>query len=179
MDKLFFGHSVAGLFQKALGERLTPELRNQLRVEGVDLEKPLLPAYPASVFVKCVERVGTALFPGKTLPEVHKEMGKATVRGFAQVEVGIGMFDYLKVITAERSLQRMERNLRAAMNFASTTMKPLGDDTFEIHLNDAVGMPDFFAGLIEGGATAAGRKATVNVGRLEGEGCVLLYRPVA
>ena len=97
-DKLFFGHAVSGLFQEAIGERMTPELRAQLRDAGIDI---------------------------------------------------------------------------------SVAFHPLSPSEFELHLNDVVGIPDFFSGLVEGGAIASCRAASVNVSRLQGEGCVLLYRAQA
>jgi len=175
-DKLFFGHSVSGLFQKALGARVTPELRTRLRDTGIDLDKPLLPAYPAPVFVRCVELAGDALFPNQPRTEQLYEMGRITVQGFAQIELGSAMFDHLKVMTPERSMQRLERSLRAAMNLISVTFHPKSPTEFELQLNDVVGIPDFFRGLVEGGSSAAGRTSSVTVSRLEGEGCVLLYR---
>ncbi|MBS2032226.1 MAG: DUF2378 family protein [Deltaproteobacteria bacterium] len=175
-DKLFFGHAVSGLYQHALGNRMMPELREQLREAGLDLDKPLLPAYPAELFVRWLDVAGAALFPNRSRAEQLYEMGRVTVQGFAQIELGSAMFDHLKVMTAEKSMQRLERSLRAAMNFIAVRFHPLSPTEFELHLNDVVGIPDFFRGLVEGGSSAAGRSSSVTVSRLEGEGCVLLYR---
>lgn len=157
LTPVFFDHSVRGLFVHALGERLTPALRQQLAALGIDLEQPLLPAYPAELFRAAVELVGAALYPELPVPQVHFRMGAHALVGFQKVAVGESMFEYLKVITPERSLQRMERNLRAAMNFVELQVQQIAPTTWDLTLKDTAGMPEFFRALLEKGASAAGR----------------------
>jgi uncharacterized protein (TIGR02265 family) len=177
-EKVFFGDAVAGLYLRGLGEQVTSELRDGLRELGIDLSRPLLPAYPAATFAAGIDRVAQLLFANVARDEAHYRIGHITVRGFVQGAVGEAMFEHLKVLTPERSVQRMARNLRGAMNFIEVGWRPAGPASFELDLNNVVGMPGFFRGLVEGGSMAAGRShPSVTVVRHEPPGATLLFKP--
>ena len=174
-EKVFFGDAVAGLFLRGLGQQVTPELRSRLREAGIDLDRPLLPAYPAAVFAAGVDLMARALFPDVQSDERHYRIGLIALRGFAQGAMGEAMFEHLKLMGPERSVQRMARNLRGAMNFVEVVSRPVGPGEFELDLNDVVGMPGFFRGLIEGGSQVAGRTTRVSIVRVEPPGCTLRF----
>jgi uncharacterized protein (TIGR02265 family) len=176
-EQVFFDDAVAGLFVRGLGERLTPRLRGRLRELGIDLDKQLLPAYPATTFRAGVEAAGEELFPDGTLAERHYQVGCIALEGFQRGALGSSMFEHLKVISPERSVKRMEKNLRGAMNFIEVSYRAVSATEFELALDDVVGMPDFFRALIERGSAAAGRSGTqVSLKPGEGKGCVLVFK---
>jgi hypothetical protein len=60
-ERLVFTPAMEALFVRALGRMVTPDLVSSLRELGIDLEKPLLPAYPFSQWVRALELSAAAL----------------------------------------------------------------------------------------------------------------------
>lgn len=51
-DHLVFSHVIDSFFHQVLGERLTPALKVKIKAAGIDLSKPLDPAYKVAVCSK-------------------------------------------------------------------------------------------------------------------------------
>ena len=56
-----FDHVVEGMFHRTLGKRLTPVGRAKLKEAGLDLEKPLRPAYPMNDYFHFLEIAALAI----------------------------------------------------------------------------------------------------------------------
>ena len=54
-ERLMFAHAVEALFGRALRGQVTERLKARLRQAGLDLDRPLLPAYPIAVWIAALE----------------------------------------------------------------------------------------------------------------------------
>ena len=56
-ERLEFSHVVDGPFFRGLDAKSNPALMSKIKAVGIDLSRPLEPAYPAELVAKCIERM--------------------------------------------------------------------------------------------------------------------------
>lgn len=168
-ERLWFDAAIEGLWRKALGPRITPQLRAAMRAEGIDLDK-LLPGYPAPVVARCIALTAATLFPGRPPDDAQREIGRLFLLGYEQTLIGRAVIQVLKLIGPRRSLERMQTNFRS-VNYVKTKFTALGPTRAEVWFNEVDGIPGYFAGIIEqGGAFAGAKDVTVTWAARDG-GC--------
>src|SRR5271168_4528786 len=91
-ERLVFSPSVEALLIRGVGERMTPGLADQLRALGIDLGKPLLPAYRSDTWQQAVDLIAKELYPGEPMGEAQRRLGESTVVGWEHTLVGKAMF---------------------------------------------------------------------------------------
>jgi uncharacterized protein (TIGR02265 family) len=156
-EKLWFSHTVEGLFTRGLGERLTPEHRAMLKEHGIDLEK-LKPAYPIDDILAVCRKLTPSLWPGLSEFDAHVQLGVAFMRGYAQTLLGTAMVQVMKLIGPKRTLQRMQTNFRSGGNYIETRFTERSPRDIELWINDTGSMPGLYVGIIEEGARMVGTK---------------------
>ena len=159
-ERLWFHNTVESVFLKALGERLTPPLREQLRVLGIDFKRPQ-PAYPADMVEQGVELVCVQLYPSLARAAAHLELGTLFMRSYTQTLIGKAMVGTMRVIGMRRTLERMQRNFSTGGNYMQCTCKHLGPGRVELWINDTAGLPTFWAGVVGEGARLIGVPANI------------------
>src|SRR6218665_3706510 len=87
MDKLWFHDAVESLFSKGLKERVTPELKAQVR-PFIDLDRPLLPAYSAQAVESALRIVGAKLHPELSETERLFKLGPLAYAAFTETMLG-------------------------------------------------------------------------------------------
>lgn len=156
-ERLWFGHTIDGLFVRGLGARLTPELKEKLRTAGIDLNKPQ-PAWPIeAVHAGCVAILPT-LYPKLELDAAFRQLGISFMQGYAETFIGTAMVQVMKVIGPRRTLERMQKNFRSGGNFVETRFASTGPTARELWINDVSPHPEFYVGLIEEGGRMIGTK---------------------
>lgn len=150
-ERLWFQQPVEGLFLRGLGPRLTPELVQVVRAQGIELAN-LRPAYPIEQVRGSLEALAPTLFPSATREQALREFGRIFLRGYAQTFIGSAMVKLMKVIGPRRTLQRMTANFRTGSNFIETRFTSLGPTEAEVWFNDGADMPEFFAGVVDQGS---------------------------
>lgn len=163
-EQIEFSQSVEGLFIKGLGKMLTPELRSSLRAFGLDLDRPLLPGYPAADFHRCVETVARGLYPGLDRDEALRRIGHRAVSGLEEGVVGRALAAGLRLIGPRRSLQRVERIFKNNNNYQEARLLDLSESEAHVQLSFVFGMPTYYQGLFEASVSAIGaRDARVEI----------------
>ena len=171
--KLIFSSSVEALLKVAAG-RVTPTTQKELALLRIGPPHKLEPAYLAADWAKAVNLIGADLFPGQEPTKQRYEVGRATVMQFTEGFVGRAMLSAVKLFGARRSLQRMSHSLRSGANFLETRLTAIDERTQELWLNDASGVPHFYAGLLSAGASVIpGWPDRITVKSVDGESCVL------
>lgn len=158
IEKIEFSQSVEGLFIKGLGSILTPQLRQSLRDEGLDLDKPLRPGYPAADFHRWVDLVARTVFAEFDRDEAIRRVGHRAVAGLEEGLVGKALAAGLKLIGPKRSLQRVERIFKNNNNYQVATLVELTESDARVRLSDVFGMPTYYQGLFEAAVKAIGAK---------------------
>jgi uncharacterized protein (TIGR02265 family) len=152
-----FSQAVEG-FVRALGDRLDDRAKDGLKAIGLDLRKPLEPAYPLDTWF-AVMRFGARLIaPGLPEPEQLEQLGRRFIDGYEQTLVGRALLASMRVLGPRRTLERMSRNFRSGNNYTETRLEPKGPTDYELWFNQ-VRSTDFYRGMLEAGLTRTNAKA--------------------
>lgn len=169
-QRLEFGPSVKGLLIDTLGKELPPTVIATLRSEGLDVEKPLLPAYPADVYVRCLKHVARGLWPELTEAEGLQRLGERAVLGLNSNFLGKALVTLMRTIGLRRAVLRIDRAFRNSNNYTRVEAKALSPTSVEFIFNTTGGMPTYFEGVFVAIVPVlGGREARVTHGPLDGE----------
>jgi uncharacterized protein (TIGR02265 family) len=158
-DRLIFSHTLEGLFTKALKGKLTDRIRQRVKAEaGIDLDKPFEPAYPFSLWEKCLVICAEEVFPELPVEQRLQEIGLLLTRGYFETLLGSALAALLKVIGPARALKRMDRSLRSGNNYSEVKVTELAPNKFEFWSNET-GLAQYnLVGVLRGGAEVSGAK---------------------
>jgi len=147
---LVYGHVVDSLYNTVLRDKVTPELRESLREAGIDLSRPILPAYTLAVFEDCLELTARALYPHLPLEAGLRALGEAQVDAFLSTVIGRATFSLLKVLATRRALQQITSSWRNANNFVQAQVRELSRSKLEVWVNEVGRQPDSILGILVG-----------------------------
>jgi uncharacterized protein (TIGR02265 family) len=175
-EQVVFENTVRALLD-AVGGRLTPAAREELRVAGLDLSRPLLPAYPAAQWAKQLHIVARAVFPDASPSEGLRQLGWHVIGGWRRTLVGRAAESMAKLVGPRRTLQRLSHHLRSSDNFCETRFTARGERDVELWVSEVLGMPTYFQGIVEHVVEGSGGKAVlVELVREDGPACVFHVR---
>lgn len=157
-ERLMFSPTVEGLFVRAVGNRLTPAIRNEIRAVGIDLDKPLLAAYPVDQYQRAVTIVANRLYPELPPERAHFEIGKRTVYGLIETVIGKGLGAFAKMVGPRRSLLRVAITSKTSTNFNIVDAQEISPNEIEITSTNYVGRPQLMQGCMVAAAEVAGAK---------------------
>jgi uncharacterized protein (TIGR02265 family) len=152
-----FNHTVQGLFSRTFPDGVPPELKAQLRAVGVDLDKPLLPAYPTTTWSRCIELGAQAAFPGERREVAWRKLGERMIDGYKDSMIGKAMFSMLQVLGPRRTLQRAQKNFRTGNNYSEVRVSDVSPTEMELWFNETDDVRRHFTvGLVLAGMRAGG-----------------------
>ena len=171
-EHLVFAQIIDAFFTE-LGPQLTPALREKIKKAGIDLGKPLQPAYPVATFEDAMEVAARELMAHLPLHEAFTELGRMQIRAFSQTFIGRATLPVFKLLVRdhERMLKVMTRGFRQANNYVETRVERLGDGHYRLWFNDAGQYPEIFLGLLEAGADMLGAPCDVRISERDGLAC--------
>ncbi|HEX8819399.1 MAG TPA: DUF2378 family protein [Archangium sp.] len=155
-ERLVFAHTVEGLFRRGLSGRIPPGLKEQLRQAGLDLERPLLPAYPLETWFQCVALAAETLYPGEPRDLALRRVGERMVDGYLETTMGSAMFGLLRLLGPQRTLGRMQKNLRSANNYTEARLTEVGPRELDLWMNEPGPLRYFMQGVLLAGLRGAG-----------------------
>lgn len=159
-----FSQSIEGLFLRGLGPMATPALKQALRGKGLDLDKTLLPGYPAPLFHQWVELAAATLYPGMSRDEAVRRIGHCAVSGLEEGVLGKAVAAGLKLVGPRRALQRVDRIFKNNNNYQVATLADLQEHEARVQLKEVFGLPAYYQGLFESAMRVIGAKeVTVTV----------------
>jgi len=172
-ERLMFAHAVEALFGRALRGQVTERLKARLRQAGLDLDRPLLPAYPIAVWIAALEISVSELFPECPREEGYRRVGERLLRGYVQTFIGRANFSLLRLLGPVRALERLSSHLRANNNFQETRLTQRGPNAWELWINTAVSEPAYYEGLLKAALEEIGTPEPVVVsgGQRTDDGC--------
>lgn len=129
-EPVVFGPALEGL-KRALGDRFTPQLRDVLRAEGVDLDKVQV-AYSLSAWLKAIRVIAEALGGDVPAEERYRHLGRTFMHGFVETPIGFAALTAGKVFGVKRTLMRMGRNFKTAANYIESEVSDLGPKEMSI-----------------------------------------------
>ncbi len=156
-EPMVFAHSVEALFQHALGDKLTPKARARLRMRGLDLERPK-PSYGWAEFHEWVRIAAQEVHPELAIDGALEQVGMTVLEGFEKTLLGKAVVALGKVFGPKRTLGRMTENFRSTNNYVETRLTELGNNSYDLWINDVGGVPAYYRGIMKAVMTLAGVK---------------------
>ncbi len=182
-ERLVFPMMVDGLV-RAAGSALTPSLKSALRQKGLDLDAKLPPGWAVTHVGDWLDLVAEARLPGAPRDEALRDLGRAFVHAWQGTLIGGAMSVVLRTVGPARSLARLQRAFRTGDNFTVVTVTDLDAPPpwrlSRVHINDVLGRPAYYLGVLEQGAALVGAKnAQVTLEQVEGSSVTfhLRYQP--
>ena len=147
--RVVFAHAVEALFTRAFrpGE-VSPRCRERLRRVGIDLDRPLLPCYPDSVWLAALEVAVAELFPEQPRDEGYRELGRRLVTGYVETVIGRAILTLARIAGPRRTLLRVQHNLRSATNYVDTRLVEHAVNDFELWVGSHA-HPAYHQGVFE------------------------------
>jgi uncharacterized protein (TIGR02265 family) len=154
---LIFSHSLQSLLSRAFPSGVPLALKERLRGVGVDLDRPLLPAYPKDTWSRCVEYGAPYAFPLEARELGWRKLGERMVEGYQETMIGRAMFSTLRLLGPRRMLLRSQKSFRSGNNYTEVRLTDVSPTTVDVWFNetDEV-LRQFTLGLILAGMRAGG-----------------------
>ncbi len=174
-EEVVFDHSIEGLFQKSLRNKMTQHCRERLKEAGLDLSVKLRPMYPRLDFYTFLEIAREEIYPGRTRDEGLFQLGYGLLDGYEQTFLGKAVLAMVKLLGPRRTLARATQNLQSSNNYIASSLQQLGPNQYALTLNQVSGAPTYFAGVIHRGIElAGGNQVRVQPQPVDGPGCVYI-----
>jgi uncharacterized protein (TIGR02265 family) len=150
VEKLVFDQAVDGLFLRGHGDKLTPAMKAELKVLGVDLDKKLLPAYPLKTINAATEVMRRHVYAHLADDaEAYRVMGEAILDGYFDTVLGRAMANLLRVIGFRKAIDRMPRNLASGNNYQVAALNWLGPNEVELLVEESQPHPALNLGVFD------------------------------
>jgi uncharacterized protein (TIGR02265 family) len=154
--RLVFEHTIEGLFRISLRHRLSALAWQLLREAGLDLSRPLAPAYPYETWKRALEISVADLYPFLPREEAWRRMGRDVVDGMMRTVLGRAMVGVSRLLGPLRSLRRLNNTLRSADNYVESRLTELSPTSCEVWINEVMEQPSYYQGVLEACLTLAG-----------------------
>ena len=174
-DRVVFQPTVQSLFARLPPGKLTPELKAEVKRLGLDLERPLLPAYPLALWIQVLDAVARAVYPAEAPEQAHRQLGQRLIEGYVETGIGRALFALLKLIGPRRTLGRTAKSFRSGNNYCEATVTEVTPTEFELWMNEVGTVPTLVAGVLQSGLGRAGA-TNVKVVVLRADGVGVTYR---
>ena len=169
--RLVFRHTVEGLFERAYGERIGPELAQQL--SAFPLKSPTL---DAALFGQAFAVLRDGLFPGVPAAEAEKQMGERFLEGYFETVLGGLVKTMLRLLPVEKAIARIPQSLMSGANFIRAHVEPAGPREKKVVMNDYSTSPDFLCGVVAALVRRTGVTPDVEVIERNGRALTLRVR---
>ncbi|PTL75817.1 DUF2378 family protein [Vitiosangium sp. GDMCC 1.1324] len=154
---LIFNHTLQGLFARTFPQGVPAELKAKLRTVGVELDKPLLPAYPVQTWARCVEFSAPVAFPRDRREVAWRKLGERMIDGYQDSMIGGAMFSMLRLLGPRRMLLRAQKNFRTGNNYTEVRTADVSPTAMDLWFNETEdALRHFTAGLVLAGMRVGG-----------------------
>lgn len=150
---LIFSQTVEGLL-RAMGP-LGAADKAPFRAVGLDLDRPLAPAYPVHQWLDVMRAAAGVAHPGVPLDDAMYLLGRGFVEGYGQTMIGRAMLVGMRLLGPRRTLERFARQLSTGSSFFKSQLLDVGPGDCALWIN-RVTWPGWYFGLIERGLEHAG-----------------------
>jgi uncharacterized protein (TIGR02265 family) len=139
---------------------------------GLHIDQQPQPFYPLSVWRPSLDIIVRDLYPNLPLEEAYRRLGQHMVLDVSEAVLGRGMLALGRALGPRRLLMRMNHNFRNADNYVQMQLTELGPTSYEVRINETLGLSSYYQGILEASLGAIGvRDARVQRVCLVGDGC--------
>jgi uncharacterized protein (TIGR02265 family) len=144
-----YGSVVEGLLHHGLGGQVSPRLEARLHLIGVDVGRPLLPAYPVKVWMHCLWAIIEEVYPDLPPEQAFRTLGVRTTEGYGKTLVGRAVLVLARMLGPRHTLLRLPQLLASTDNWSRPEMLERGPCHFELRLNSDLDAPGYLEGVFE------------------------------
>jgi uncharacterized protein (TIGR02265 family) len=148
-QRLVYVQVVEGLLQHGLQGKVSPRLKQRLRQVGVDLDRPLLPAYPVPLWTHCLSVIVEETYPDVPREEAFRRLAETHVQGYGRTVIGRAVYGVMRLLGPRRLVQRLPQTLHATDNYTEAELVERGPTTYEMKMNSALDQPGYVESLFE------------------------------
>lgn len=158
-QRIVYSQVVEGLLEHGLHGRVTLRLKARLKQAGLDLDRPLLPAYPVTLWKGCLAIIAEEAYPGVPREQAFRQLAEAHVAGYGRTLLGRAAFGVMRLLGPRRLVLRLPQTMRANDNYTEAELVERGPTTYEMWMNSVLDAPGYAEALFEallriGGAEA-------------------------
>jgi len=158
-ERYSFPSLVEGLL-RGLGPRFTLETKKKLNAAGLNVDR-LPPAIPSAEMTRHMELMAREAWPDEPRIEALRLLGVHLIRGWQNTLLGSATAKMLQLIGPHRTLKRLDRVFSTTNNFSRATTELVDDKVALVTINDVLGMPSYWQGILEAGLELLGLEGTV------------------
>ncbi len=158
-ERVVFASVVEGLVRHGLQGHVSLRLRERLRQEGVDIDRPLLPAYPVPTWSRCLNIIAEESFPGLPPEEAFRRLATRHVEGYGHTLFGRAVYRVMRLLGPRRMVQRLPQTLRGTDNYTDAELVEVGPAAFEMRMNSVLYAPGYVEALFEAMLRVAGAQS--------------------
>ncbi len=148
-QRLVYVQVVEGLLQHGLHGKVSPRLKQRLRQAGIDLDRPLMPAYPVPLWMHCLSVIIEETYPGVPREQAFRQLAETHVQGYGRTVIGRAVYGVMRLLGPRRLVQRLPQTLRATDNYTEVELLERGPTTYEMRMNSALDTPGYVEALFE------------------------------
>ncbi|RJS23879.1 TIGR02265 family protein [Corallococcus sp. H22C18031201] len=158
-QRLVYVQVVEGLLTHGLQGRVSLRLKERLRRAGIDLDRPLMPAYSVPLWMYCLSIIVEETHPDVPPEEGYRRLAIAHVEGYGHTLIGRALYGVMRLLGPHRFVQRIPQLLRGTDNYTEADLTEREPTRYELRLNSNLPMPGYTEALLEsmlrlGGATS-------------------------
>jgi uncharacterized protein (TIGR02265 family) len=143
-EPVAFDQLMEGLLLHAMKGLLDGEARRKLRALGVDVERPLLSAYPLSTLLGTLKICVEVRYPDLPREEARYQLGLRAIEGFGATGMGKALFGMARMWGARKMLSHMTRVFQTGVNHARAQSRELPNGDVEVKVDV---LPEFHAAI--------------------------------
>ncbi|WP_224362942.1 DUF2378 family protein [Hyalangium versicolor] len=143
-EPVAFDQLMEGLLIHAMKDRLDGDARRKLMAMGVDVDRPLLSAYPLMTLLGTLKLCAEVRFPDLPRDEARYQLGIKALEGFGATSMGKALFGMARMWGARRMLNHMTRVLQTGVNHAKARSRELPGGDMEVTVEV---MPEYHAAI--------------------------------
>ena len=148
-ERLVYASVVEGLLRHAVPSPLPLTLKERLRHIGVDVDRPLLPAYPVGMWLHCLRAVAEALYPDEPPERALRALAGRHADGYGHTVVGHALYAVARLMGPRRLVHRLPQLLASGDNYTRAELLERGPAHYELRMNSEVDVPGYAEGLME------------------------------
>src|SRR4051812_18727444 len=143
-EPVIFSQMLEALVMHSMRGKIDSSAVQRLEAAGLDMSRPLLVAYPLTVWYDVVRICAELLFPALPRNEAIYATGRKVADGYSHTTMGKALFSGLRKLGWQRALGQMARSLRTGGNFLASHANELPTGDLEITLEI---LPEFIPAL--------------------------------
>jgi uncharacterized protein (TIGR02265 family) len=148
-ERLVYASVVEGLLRHGLRGQVTPRLTARLRQIGLDVERPLLPAYPVPLWFHCMWAIVEEVYPQLPPEQAFRLLAIRHAEGYGSTVVGRALYVVARMLGPRRMAQRLPDMLASGDNYTRAEVVERGPGDYEMQMNSEVHAPGYAESLIE------------------------------